>query len=718
MIAEPLYASAAEIARGTLDILLPPPRQSVAEYAREHRYLSNQGGGYVGRWTDDMAPYLVEPMETLNSLDHLTLAVVGPGQSGKTEIAQNWLLKSVSTDPADMLWFMQSDQSLEAFCKARINPMIDAHAVMADRLGRRPVDDSLHFKQFQGMRLELLSASPNNLINKSAPRIVADEIDAYPQSLGDVKALLDVRRQTFGRQSKLLAISHPDQARGLNPARDWTAGIMAIFADSDRRVWYWPCPCCGAWSSPAPIAPRYMAIDYPEAGTLDEIEEKARLLCPVNGCLIEDHHRKAMNRAGRWIGLGQEIDQQGQVTGKVARKRTAGFWIVGAMSLFVMGGIGGLARARAKAQREMEVSGEDESLRQVMVKQWGVPYAPAKGLGSIGANDLADRADPDLKTGTVPEGVRFLTAAVDCQAAHFEYLVRGWGVLGESWVIEHGKLDADPATSPKDWDTLLDAVFLRAYQLADCSGRAMRVCAAGYDSAGLPGVTQQAYAAWMRWRKARHVRTIGKISGRDAWNIIPLKGNNSLWGSRLTVSYPDTTRAANLRAGGGNVPVGLFNPNMFKDDLAGQLQCADTGAWHVHFPYALRSAETPHVWFEQLVAEQRQQNGRWEKISPTVRNEAMDLMVMSHVLAHLMGLSRADWARPPRWMAPWDKNPLVQAAAVSASVPVPAIVTAPAGPSVPAAPAPPAAGLAASTAPVSALDAEAKRRLSLINRLA
>jgi hypothetical protein len=138
-----------------------------------------------------------------------------------------------------------------------------------------PVDDSLHFKGFQGMRLELLSASPNNLINKSAPRIVADEIDAYPQSLGDVKALLDVRRQTFGRHSMLLALSHPDLARGVNPARDWSAGIMALYADSDRRVWYWPCPHCGSWSSPAPIAARHMAIQYPEQGTLDEIEAQA-----------------------------------------------------------------------------------------------------------------------------------------------------------------------------------------------------------------------------------------------------------------------------------------------------------------------------------------------------------------------------------------------------------------------------------------------------------
>ena len=662
------YGSAAGVATGALDLLLPPLRQTVGDYALEHRHLSNQGGGYVGRWTHDMAPYLVGAMEVLHLLDYQTVAVVGPGQSGKTEIGQNWLLKSVATDPGDMLWYMQTDPGLEAFVKGRINPMIDAHEGMKERLGRRPVDDSLHFKQFQGMRVEFLSAAHSNLINKSAPRIVADEVDAYATSLGDVKALLDVRRQTFGRQSTLLALSHPDLARGLIPERDWSAGIMAIYGDSDRRVWYWPCPHCGCWSSPVPIAQRYMPLEYPEDGSLDEIEARARLVCPVNGCLIEDHHRREMNRRafaspfGGWIGEGQEIAQDGTVTGELVRRKTAGFWIVGAMSPFVMGGIGGLARARAKAQREMEMSGEEQTLRQVLVKQWGFPYAPPRNVGTVDANTLADRADPDLKLGVVPQGVRFLTATVDCQLANFEWLVRGWGPRGQSWVIDGGKIPADPATSPEDWDAMREQVMEKVFPLADGSGRVMAIKGGGFDSAGLPGVTQQAYAAWTRWRTRKQVKLYGKIAGRDAWSVIPMKGASQFNAPRLTVVYPDTSRAANMKAGGGTVPLAQFNPNMFKDDLFGQLQRAEPGDWYVNFPHALRAKEAPHPWFEQVVSEHRLPNGRWEKTADGARNEKLDLMVMNHVLAHLHGLGRINWDRPPAWAAEWDKNPLVMQA--------------------------------------------------------
>lgn len=668
MLEEIRYADSGALIADIVRGFLPAERISTADYAAARRWLNNPGGGYVGRWQHDEAPYTVTPMRCVDLESHLSVAVVGPGQSAKTSIAENWLLKNVGADPADMLWYMQTAEGADAYVKSRINPMIDAHKEMTDRLGRLPVDNSLSFKRFDGMTVEFLSATPSNLINKKAPRIVADEIDAYPPSLGDVKALLDVRRQTFGRQSMLLAMSHCDRARGLTPERgDWAAGIMAFYADSDRRVWYWPCPSCGAWSSPVPTALRVMTIEYPADAPLDAVEREARLVCPVNGCLIENHERRAMNIAAfntpfeGWIGAGQEIDEGGTVRGELVPRDTAGFWIVGAMSLFAFGGIGGLARARAKAERDFAQAADDESeatLRQVVVKQWGVPYRRPKTVGSLDAKDLADRAEGDLHLGVVPAGARFLTLGIDCQIAHFEWLVRGWGVGGESWVIETGRVAADPATSAEDWDQLLELIG-RAWPLAGDTAKTMKLRGVGFDSAGAPGVTQQAYAAWTRWRKDRQARLLGRISGRDVWSIVPLKGASGANAPRLQVTYPDTMRAANKKAGGGTVPVASFNPNLFKDDLSGQLARAASGAWCVHIPAALRSQEPPHVWFEQVTAEERDKAGRWTKKQPSARNEATDLMVMTHVVARLHGVGRIDWTRPPAWAAEWDKNALI-----------------------------------------------------------
>lgn len=678
-MADVAYASALDLVARAWEGFLPPERIDVPGWAGKHRWLNNAGGGHVGLYSHDKAPYTVWPSRCLTSLDYLTVAVVGPGQVGKTVIAENWLGHSVATDPADFLWYMQSDDGIESYVKGTINPLIEDHDILAERLGTRAVDDSLHFKRFRGMTVEFLSFGPRTIINKSAPRIVADEVDNY-QWLGDVQPVLDVRRQTFGQQSMILAMSHPDLARGMNPATDWTSGIMAFYADSTRCTWWWPCPHCGAYSSPNPSAARYMAIDYPDDPDvpLEVIRREARLVCPVNGCLIENHEREAMNLAAYrtpgtldgWVGKGVEISEGGEVTGELEKTETAGAWIVGAMSPFVLGGIGSLARDRVKAERALEAEDDDEekvSPREVIVKKWGLPYTPKKAAGVVSAADLVERTEHSLQLGVVAHGVRFLMAAVDVQSWGFDFLVRGFGAGGESWIVDHGRIASHPktqapvrpASSDEDWDLLME-LYDRTYPLADGSGRLMKIRGMAYDSGGEPGVTERAYRAHRRWRQRGKARKLGLLAGREVWTILPTKGAKPVDAKRLTVTYPDTDRAA-AKSSRAQVPVGMFNPNLFKDDLAGQLQVLQAGkAGYIHFPAGLKSKGERHEWFEQLVAEHQVKGGRWEKIKSNARNESLDLMVLTAVMAHLHGMAYvADWSKPPPWAAPWDENPAV-----------------------------------------------------------
>jgi phage terminase large subunit GpA-like protein len=631
-------------------------RLTVSEFSEKHRWLYNEGGGHVGKWDNDKVPYLIEPMNELDNIDVQTIVVVGPGQSGKTTIGENWLMRSVHSQPGNFLWYMQTDDSLEAYVKSRIDPMVKNHGFMTDALGYKTKDNSLHFKNFTTMTAEFLSGTYSNLINKSAPRILADEIDAYPETLGNVYTLLNVRRQTFGKESKILITSHPDRARGMNPDKDWTDGVMGVYSDSDRRMWYWKCPHCNAYSSPNPLAARYMCLSYPEDGTLDEVQEQARLICPVNGCLITDKERLAMNATGKWVGTGQKISVDGVITGQRVNRATAGFWVVGVMCPFLLGGIGILARQKVKAEREYEVSGENKTLKEVMVKQLGFPYTPPRQVGSVSANELAARCEDTVPLRTVPRGARFLTAGVDIQNGYFDVLVRGWGMGGESWIVDKFRVNGDTATDPQAWDQLIDLLLTRVYDLEGIADKGMPIRGIGYDLSGAPGVSQQGYDAWRRWRKQGITRMYGEVSGREAWSVLPTKGASQPMAKKLTVNYPDTSNNKDRAASRGDVPVAVFNPNFFKDDLNGQLQRADDGPWYVHFPMELRPQNPPFPWFEQLVSESRDIKGRWDKINKSARNEALDLMVMTHVIAHLHGISEIKWERPPLWAAEWHAN--------------------------------------------------------------
>ena len=357
------------------------------------------------------------------------------------------------------------------------------------------------------------------------------------------------------------------------------------------------------------------------------------------------------------------------MTGELAPRQTAGFWITGIMSPFLLRGIGGLAAALVKAQREADASGEDKTEREVCTKQLGIPYVPRRKIGTLDALTLAERAEPGLRLGVVPEGVRFLTCMVDVQANRFEVLIRGWGEAGESWIVDAWQVAATPATDAVCWDRLFSDLVTRKVPLASDATHGMSIKGVGYDSGGEPGVTLHAYATWRRLRQRNQVRRLGRINGRDAWSVVPMKGQGRPGAPHLAVVYPDTTRKDRRANASGQVPLAQFAADQFKDDLAGQLATMEPGAWHVHFPHALRgnfgakpeerNGDAPHLFFEQLVAEKRNTRGKWEKPHQGVRNEAMDLLVGAHVVAHLHGIARMDWTRPPSWAAEWQHNSLI-----------------------------------------------------------
>lgn len=634
------FADAARLLRETFDALLPPRRITVAEHAAQNRWVKSAVGAHLERWDHATAPYLTEPMEWLSSDEYDTVAIVGPGACGKTMIAENWLLQSIEADPADLLWYMQTDPATEAYVKGRIEPMLEAHDRLIGHL--RHGRDSVAFKRFRAMRAEFLTFTGSSLVNKHVARIVADEIDAYDKGLGDARTLLDPRRQAAGPDSKLLMISHPDLGAPIDAPQARQRGIMAAYMDSTRCTWWWRCPHCGTYSSPHAGTARRMTLHYDATAPLDVIEQTAHLLCPI-GCVVTNAERHALNLTGRWVSAGETIDEDGRITGERTRSRTAGAWILGVMSPFTMGGLGGLARARAAAERAAEL-GETEGLRQVMVKSFGEPYAAPRRLGTIDAEVLAARADQRLRLGYVPDGVRFLTAWADAQGNRFELVVRGWGAGAESWVVDRQVIPAEPATNPDDWDDLIERLQEATYPLADGSGRAMRIRAAGFDAQGQPGVTEQAYAAWLRRRKAGKVRRLGVVEHRDAWDLVPTRGASARAAPRIQLVYPNSQRKDRKSTARGQVPLLLFNPNGAKDALAAQLGQVPPAVGAVHLPDALLTpGGPPHDFFEQLAAETRNAtSGAWENPEKR-RNEATDMLVGCEVVARLHGLHRIDW---------------------------------------------------------------------------
>ncbi len=662
------FASAVAVRQEVCAELLTFQRLTVSEAAAEYRVIRQADGGYAAQWDNDRTPYLVEPMDALGLRSVQVVVFAGPAQTGKTSgLIENSLCASIVQDPADELIIAPNEVLARDFAKRKIEPMNDQVPELRRRLLTARGKDNLLEKHYTGMILTIGIPTAGQLSMRAIPRVKFTDYDRMPDTAGGEGSLFLLgrkRAQTFGRRGVILVESSPGRPI-LDPR--WkattpheappTVGILGLYNQGDRRRWYWPCPECGEW-----FEGRFKDLRWDQ-----EIEDPAEaaqtvaMCCPVNGCVIERRHKLAMNASGRWIPDSAQI-VDGELRGAPARSPFRSYWLKGPAAAFQ--DWAELVRLQIEAEQTFKRTGAEDELRATVTVDQGEAYLDqaARAGASIDAEALAERAQPGAFA-VVPEGARFLTAAIDVQANRFVGLVRAWGPSLESWVIDYfdlyeaeddkGRRLINPALKAADWSLLIDAAISRAYPLGDGSGRVMRVAKTAIDSAGAPGVTAQAYAFWRKLRKQSLAR-----------QAMLTKGSGKPTASRLAKTFPDNRGRRDRRAGArGDVPVWQFQSDKLKDELKVQLEAVPGDSLSVHLPAALLSETPPHQFFEELAAEERADDGRWRKVRK--RNEALDLMIMAHTAAIAVGVDKIDWSDPPTWAAPWDDNDLVSAEAAA-----------------------------------------------------
>lgn len=663
------FADPRRFLRSQVSAFRPKPKIRVSEFALT-RKLNNTGGGYVGKWNNAVAPYLVQIMDETQSRVYDTAAIVGPGQSGKTAAIENAVMlhKPVNV-PSNVLWYMQNDDAIEAYVKSTINPMIEDHRDLSSRLGGRPVDDTLHFKRFRDMTMEFLAANRGNLINKKAPVLVFDELDAYDPSLGDPWEQGDIRRQTFGSASSMvIGISHPDRATGLDPDRDWLHGIMAWYRKSTQGRWYWPCPICGRVSSPNPGAKFFCELVFPKEPDvpLEEVARQAHLFCPHNGCKIPDASRGLMNRGGDWVHIGQDIEPNGKIEGEKTRDtRFIGWWIVGVMSPFIIGGIGELARKIVSAERAFELTGEEDTVREVYAKSLAIPRKFSTDKNApIDTKLLKAREDHPL--GYIPDGVLFLIVAVDTQGDRFVVQVEGYGENLERWVVDrfdilqpklaHGvrQRKLAPATYPEDWDVLADELLDRAWAFGSDLETGLKPRLIVFDAFGQDGVTDNAKDFWTR------------LADRGYGDrMLPLKGEPGYRHPRVILSYLDAEKKDKYTSLRREIPYLRMKSDPLKDSVAAALRREHRGGRYINFPVGL-----PQSFYDEYTAEEKGPNG-WVKVR--TRNESLDLSAYSLGAAYHLDADKIDWKNSvPVWAQLRAGNPYYVSLKAAPAEPEPA----------------------------------------------
>lgn len=664
----------------------PPERLTVAQAAEKYRYLNNPGS-YVGYWDNTLAPYLVEPMEVLTSLEFIGMVFAGPARTGKSDMFFNWLAHTAICDPADMMHVLMTQSVARDWSQKDLRRAFRHSKELGKTAAPGRQNQSTHSIRFlSGMHLLVKWPTITELSGKTVGRNWISDYDRIPESIdgeGNAYDLTSKRGQTFRRNAMTVAESSPgydiEDPKWIGKTHHEappTKGILALYNRGDRRRWYWRCPHCAD-----AFEPDFKLLRWPDSRDHVEAAEEAHIGCPKCGGIIYHDGRHgvpgknelnqfSMGNA-KWVQDGMiwiphEGVRASKVEGQPFRSDIASFWLKGPAASFTTWR--DLVLKYLKAEEEFERTGSQEALNTTVNTDQGLPYKP-RGLeqGRLPEDVKATARDLGLKV--VPDGVRWLEATVDVQKHRFEVQVHGFSYGGDITVIDRfalrksDRMDEDgereqvsPASYLEDWKLLIPEVLLRSYPLADGSGRHMAIKAVGCDSGGAAdkkndsSVTKNAYEFYRLLRDSDGSEFPANLHRR----FTLLKGSSNKNAPRVQISYPDSERKDRSAAARGEIPVLVINTNALKDQLNVMLDRKEAGGGKINFPDWL-----PDWFWAEMVAETRTANG-WEN-PLRARNEAWDLLVYAIAISLYkpIRVEHMDWDNPPSWAAEWDDNDLV-----------------------------------------------------------
>ncbi len=682
------YLSLEHMVAETFGQIAPQEILSVVEAAEKYVYI-RQPGSYVGFWSREKAPYLVEPQEVLTSLDYVGEIFIGPARTGKSHMALNFISHTAKTDPTDMQVVLSTQHTARDWSKRDLNKMLRDSKEIGALLRPGRQNDNTFDKEFQsGMKLLVNWPTATNLSGKTIRYnwiMDYDRIDDNIDGEGNAFDLTDKRGESFKRFRMTVAESSPNPEKEITDPK-WRPktpheappikGIFSLYNRGDRRRWYWECPQCHA-----SFEPSFKLFHYPKSNDMMESAEQVSLVCPHCTFPMEPAMKQDLNTHGRWVkdGMiwrpaeGDIIQIPGE---RVARSDIASFWMKGPAAIFQ--DWDKIVLNYLRAEQEYEDTGDEMPLRKTVTTDQGDFYIPKARLSERAPEDLKNKAEDWGSTQedpTVPHGVRFLIATVDVQARSFVVQVQGFTetdmvVIDGFKIIRSARMNAEgereminPAAYAEDWDRITEEVVRKSYPVDDASGRRMTIRATGCDSAGREGFTVNAYAWWRRLRDDPE---------RLHRRVILVKGDGKPTAPRTAVSWPDQQNKDKNSPIRGDVPVLRLQSNLLKDQLSGMLERrveAETeGGGMVRYPKWM-----PDWFYAQMTTEIRTPKG-W--VNPHGRrNETFDLSYYALAVAvrppdiatnapwvifrwDRMRWTDPEWS-PPSWAAEWDDNDLV-----------------------------------------------------------
>lgn len=521
-------------------------------------------------WTDAEIEHIIECFGT---------------QLGKTESLQNCLGYSIHQDPGPALVVYPTDKLAEFASENRLEPMILACPVLAEKYDKR-ASDKLEL-QFNSMYIALGGAnSPSGLASRPIRYLIRDEIDKFPKWSGQEAnplALSEERTKTFYNR-KIIDASTPTLKTG---------PIWQMLESADRVMKFQiPCPHCGTYQEL-----RFGQIKFPkeEGWDAQRRADAAYYECEYCHGSVDDQQKLTALKFGKWIPGRWDVNKNEWVreTERPRRVSTVAFHLSSLYSPWL---------TWSKIVYEFLTSKDFPEKLMNFVNSWLAE--PWEDKASRMRSDVVEEMTGPNPRGQVPDEAQLLIASVDVQKDHFYWVVRAWGWELTSWGVAYGRAET--------WAEI-EEVIERSYP--NMQGEAVQVNLVGIDS-------------------GYNTDEVYDFCAKRFGYCLPTKGNSRPMRSRYQISTIEKGTAAGLR-------LYILDTGQYKDMIFGRLKKkpGEPGAWMV--PIGVEREYCDQICSEQKVLK-TDKKGRtheeWQKISSHAQNHYLDAEVINAAMAEVAGV--------------------------------------------------------------------------------
>lgn len=410
-----LEAAEARVVELRRQLLRPPPKLTVSEWADQYRVIAAGTSPEAGQWRTSRAPYLRGMMDAFS--DPLVENVVGMcgSQVAKTEVLLNVLGYFMHQDPSPILFIRETIGEAEKFSKTRLAKTIRATPALQEAVHdprSRDSGNTILIKEFAGGDMTLVGANaPGGLAGQPRRVVLGDELDRWkgsagtegdPWELGYQRTANYWNRKT-GRFSSPGARSvEMGDGRLVSP-------IERAFLEGDQRYYHVPCPDCGLMQR----------LVWGQLRWDERKAETAAYCCEGCGVLIGEEHKLAMLTGGEW-------------------RATAPF--NGTASFHLNALYSPWARWSELVRKWYKAQGNKDRLQvfanTILAESW------EERIGALDPNSLQGRAV--AYAAEVPAGAVLLVAGADVQEDRIELVTRAFGAGMRSWGVSREVFLGDP----------------------------------------------------------------------------------------------------------------------------------------------------------------------------------------------------------------------------------------------------------------------------------